>query len=69
MVLDVIDQLKQHLTSFVYNILPSYDERNFTITVFLDSNKAFDTVEQNILLKKGEHYGIRGTANKWLTRI
>ena len=32
---------------------------------FVDLQKAFDTVEHNILLAKLEHYGIHATANEW----
>ena len=41
-------------------------ENLFVEQVFLDFQKGFDTVNNDILLKKLEHYGIRGKSNKWL---
>ena len=38
----------------------------YSIGVFYDLQKVFDTVNHNILLKKLEMYGIRGMTNKWL---
>ena len=37
----------------------------FSCGVFIDLQKAFDTVDCHILLHKLSHYGIRGVFNKW----
>ena len=40
------------------------DEGNFTCGIFVDLEKTFDTVDHNIL-KKLDHYGVKGISNKW----
>ena len=46
-------------------ILQAVDNNEYTIGVFLDLAKAFDTVNHKILLEKPEHYGIRGITLQW----
>lgn len=47
-------------------VIKAIEKGEFTIGVFLDFKKAFDTVNHEILLKKLDRYGIQGMANKWL---
>ena len=46
-------------------ILQAIDNNEYTIGVFSDLAKAFDTVNHKILLEKLEHYGIRGITLEW----
>ncbi len=42
------------------------DNKEYTVGVFTDLKKAFDTIEHTLLMKKLERYGIRGAAYAWL---
>ena len=60
---------KKHSTNMaIYDILESKlgnrDKNQLTCAVYLDLSKAFDTVDTGLLLKKLEHYGIRGISLK-----
>ena len=54
------------LLSMVESIRQNLDNKLYTCGVFVDLEKAFDTVNHSILLKKMEYYGIRGISNSWL---
>ena len=51
------------LISMTEKIRESPDNNEYSCALFLDFQKAFDTVNHNILLKKLHHNGIRGITN------
>jgi retron-type reverse transcriptase len=48
------------IIELVDKITKAIDQRKYTIRIFLDLSKAFDTINHKILIKKLEYYGIRG---------
>ena len=55
------------LLNIMEEIRSKLDNKTFSCGVFIDLEKAFDTVNHNILLHKLRHYGIRGVANAWFS--
>ena len=47
------------------SVSQTLDEGSFVFGIFVDLQKAFDTVDHKILLHKLEYYGIRGVCNDW----
>ena len=53
------------ISELVGNIAKGFENNKYTIGIFLDLSKAFDTLNHSILLQKMERYGIRGLAQDW----
>ena len=51
------------------NISQKMEQKHYSIGVFLDFSKAFDTIDHKILLEKLNLYGIRGVALEWIAVI
>ncbi len=50
---------------FVSTITKAIDDNMYTMSIFMDLSKAFDTIDHGILLQKLYHYGFRGVSNDW----
>ena len=49
------------------NIQRATEDGLFSCGIFLGFSKAFDTIDQSVLIRKLGHYGIHGIANDWFT--
>ena len=61
---------KSHSTYMAFMVLidkstRALDDGKFVVGILLDFSKAFDTVDDDILLTKLSHYGIRGVPFLW----
>ena len=53
------------LLYMINDITEGLDNKLFCIGIFFDLSKAFDTVDQTLLIRRLSHYEIRGTALQW----
>ena len=53
------------LIDITENIRSALDDNKLACGIFVDLQKAFDTVNHEILLEKLNYYGVRGTVNNW----
>lgn len=53
------------ITELIGSIIKNLDQKKFSLVIYLDLSKAFDTVNHKILLNKLYHYGIRGVCHDW----
>ena len=55
------------LVSITEKIREALDTGHFACGIFIDLQKAFDTVDHNILVSKLEYYGVRGSVKQWFS--
>jgi hypothetical protein len=48
------------LLHFISSVLPAFENKTYSLAVLLDFKKAFNCMDQNLLLKKLDLYGVRG---------
>jgi hypothetical protein len=53
------------LLSLVDDISEEMNNKNYSIGIFIDLSKAFDTINHKLLIAKLNHYGIRGMVLDW----
>ena len=56
---------KLSLIDLTNDMIKSVDDRRITLGLFIDFQKAFDTINPDILCRKLEHHGVRGITLDW----
>lgn len=51
------------LCKFIYEAL---NDKKYSIALFFDLSRAFDTIDHSLLLEKLKRIGVRGVANQWV---
>lgn len=55
------------IINLIDQISEAIDKKEYTVGIFIDLSKAFDTVNHSILLAKLKYYGIKGPPLSWLS--
>ena len=55
------------LIKLIDSIYYSFNQNKYTLGVFIDLSKGFDTVDHNILIDKLNSYGIKNNSLKWFS--
>ena len=56
---------QQNILYLIFILIKGIENHKKNVCVFLDFAKAFDKVNHEILLRKLNHYGVRGIALEW----
>ena len=54
-------------TALIDNLIQNMESDNISVGIYLDLQKAFDTVNHKILLAQMNNYGIRGNVYNWFS--
>ena len=60
-----IIQLNNAILQLIDQVNNSLERNQFTLGIFIDLSKDFDTVEHKILISKLKNYGVTGNNLKW----
>ena len=53
------------LLQMVDNVTNELDNINYSVSLFIDLSKVFETIYHHLLAQKLYHYGVRGIALNW----
>ena len=60
---------KHAILQLVNDVSSSFERGEYTLGIFIDLSKVFDTVDHEILISKLEYYGIKGKTLKCFNKV